>query len=544
MAKLFEEIFRENGAGDIALILREDPRQQRLHCHSLILMQFPYFCKMLSVPMPLSEGRTREVNISDEPSDFIELIHFIYTGHVDINTQNVAGILTLADKYCVDEMMDMCLHFLSQNFSADVFFAVHCLTPLSTSFREKLKDQLMSALRHRRCLCLVSEDERWQDLPADFVEEILSQDDLPITSEAEVLRLIAHWGEGPDRSPREVKRMLRTVRKSDSLSVHISDLEALMAQVLDLEVFSTALPRNGSSLWDPSFVVHRHEAAGNITTTPAVAVPLTTAEGLSPGRPGETKQQLGAKDLLQQEPGWMPPGIHRCRVSFECSCWSHRERRLLRSARSSEAAALKRSAFAEQRTLDHVSEKSPGHERSPSPSSSFQVRMTPLDGRETFDIGQVSDVSDQEGRGLAGANKRFSGDKIENDLVNHHIICGIVSGSQRHGIRLFQKDRGGIYTVEDLNGKQAAHIGGTTTSVTFDLELAIERASKNNISRCRFSVLRDAHSLQEEWFDVSAKVPLRFYISSAYFDSNSMYSVHLRWLTPPGSGNNPAVGSN
>eukprot|EP00971_Amphidinium_carterae_P117716 2331697-Amphidinium_carterae.1 len=71
--------------------------------------------------------------------------------------------------------------------------------------------------------------------------------------------------------------------------------------------------------------------------------------------------------------------------------------------------------------------------------------------------------------------------------------------------------------------------GGTTTSVTFDLELvlafvvplactipmirsatlvpskAIEGASKNNISRCRFAVLRDSHCLQEEWFDVSAK---------------------------------------
>mmetsp|Transcript_50022 Transcript_50022/g.116871 ORF Transcript_50022/g.116871 Transcript_50022/m.116871 type:complete len:411 (+) Transcript_50022:2-1234(+) len=400
----------------------------------------------------------------------------------------------------------------------------------------------MSALRHRRWLCMVTEDERWQTLPIDFVEEILNQDDLPITSEAEVLRLIAHWGDGPDCSPHEIKQLLRTVRKSDNLSVHISDLEALMVQVLDLDVFSSSSPRNSSGLWDPSFVVHRHEGAGNITTTPPIAVQVPGLEGAQPiCGPGETKQQLGAKDFLQQEPGWMPPGIHRCRIAFDCSCWSHRERRLLRSGRSAEAAALKRPAFAEQRsTLDCVSEKSPGHERSPSPSSSsFQVRMPPLDGRETFDISQVSDVADQE-RVLGPNSKRFSsGDKIENDLVHHHIICGIVSGSQRHGIRLFQRDRSGIYTIEDLNGKQAVHVGGTTTSVTFDLELAIEGASKNNISRCRFAVLRDSHCLQEEWFDVSAKVPLRFYVSSAYFDSNSMYNIHLRWLTHPGE-NPPA----
>ncbi|CAE6952217.1 CRK8 [Symbiodinium sp. CCMP2592] len=89
----------------------------------------------------------------------------------------------------------------------------------------------------------------------------------------------------------------------------------------------------------------------------------------------------------------------------------------------------------------------------------------------------------------------------------------------------------------DLNGKHSAQLGGTLTSVTFDLELLIGEASKCGIRRCRLALLRNTHMLTEDWFDVSSKVPLRFYFSSSYFDKSSAYTVAVRWLRPAESVN-------
>merc|ERR1712217_628707 len=124
-----------------------------------------------------------------------------------------------------------------------------------------------------------------------------------------------------------------------------------------------------------------------------------------------------------------------------------------------------------------------------------------------------------------------SNDKVDNEQVDHHILCGVCSsGHERHGLRVSQRERNAIYQVEDLNGKQSLNIGGTMSTVTFDLELETGDASPCGIRRCRFALLRNTHVLMEEAFDTSEKVPLRFYISSAYFDKNSSYTVSIKWL--------------
>jgi len=272
-------------------------------------------------------------------------------------------------------------------------------------------------------------------------------------------------------------------------------------------------------------VLHRHEAAGNINSAGLSAETREAKE--SPH--GEICHQMGPKDYLQQEPGWMHPGVHRLRVTLKCTTWSHRERRLLRSGRAPiEAAALQKQY------------KTPGHERSPSPPPKLSMRMLqpPIEAFETFDLGQTDVPENNALIGGVTATKRrnisphTNQDKIDHELVEHHIICGVVSGHQRHGVRFSQREPNAIYYAEDLNGKQCVQIGGTTTSISFDLELVIFEPTKNGISRCRFAVLRDKHSMLEECFEVSAKVPLVFNISSASFDANSSYTVHARWHAP------------
>jgi hypothetical protein len=391
-----------------------------------------------------------------------------------------------------------------------MFFNFYNFTSLNSTYQEKLKEQLMSALRQRRNLCAITENKCWRELPIELVESILSKDDLPIASEAEVLTLIAQWLGRRRRSKEDVARLLGTFRKSDSILVRVSDIEALM-QALGYDVFSAKEPRTGSMVWDPAFVVHRQEQAAGKSSS------FTETSGSNEpqeGDPGEICHQLGSKDILQQEPGWMHPGVHRCHVTLTCNSWSHRERRLLRNPGS---AANHKRAFEYS-----PSERLPaaGRVRSPSPplERHFQVRMPPLEAPETRDFGERQNQMQ---------------DKIDHEIVDHQIICGVSSGPhQRHGVRFSQRVRNAIYLVEDLNGKQTLNIGGTTTSVNFHLELQIGEASTCGISKCRFALLRNQHPLMQEWFDVSAKVPLKFYIASACFDVNTSYTVSMRWHSP------------
>mmetsp|Transcript_58899 Transcript_58899/g.164544 ORF Transcript_58899/g.164544 Transcript_58899/m.164544 type:complete len:565 (-) Transcript_58899:83-1777(-) len=533
MAKLFDEIFTENSSGDIILIVADNEDETkstsvRLQCHSLILTQQPYFYKMLSADMPLREGRTREVQVIEPCDVFVELVRFIYTGHIDINGTNVASFITLADKYCVDEVVDLCMKYVRENFDADSFFLFHNFITFNSTYQEKLKEQLMLSLQKRSNLCSITEDPRWSDLPINVVEEILSLDELPIESEAEVLTLIVQWIGGQKRSAKDVASLMSAFRLRENVWVHVNDISKLM-KALGVDMFSSKVPRNGSAVWDPAFVIHRHESAGPVPSNSVSTEMLSAGHEWNSQDGKEIFHSLGPKDILQQEPGWMQPGVHRCSVTLTCNSWSHRERRLMRNGgrNSMEAAAL------QKRVFDSHPSRPAGHERSPSPPPAYQVWKSQMDSFESFDIAPISDGSEQGMLGGGVIRSHMSQDKmIDHELVDHQIICGVFNGQQRHGVRFSQRERNAIYLVECLMGKQFVNIGGTTSSVSFELECVIGEASNNGISRCRFSVLRGGHSLMDECFDVSAKVPLRFYITSSYFDKNSSYGVSVKWLRP------------
>ncbi|CAE6952237.1 BTBD19 [Symbiodinium sp. CCMP2592] len=304
---------------------------------------------------------------------------------------------------------------------------------LCSRHRDFLQDQLMKQMLLRRNLCAITDDPRWEELPIGLVESILRQDNLPIASEAEVLTLIAKWIGSRQRKQEEVTRLLRSFRKGDSVRVRVSDMAALMG-ALGWDIFSDKVPRTGASVWDPNFTIHRHEGAGTQGTGPS-----ESAERRE-GNTVEIIHQMGPKDFLQQEPGWAYPGAHRCRVKLTSNCWSHRERRLLRGG-PGQAVALQKRAF----------ECSPAKptERSPSPPPSFQVRRPPVDTFETFDIAPMSDGSEQSFLGGA-VIRNLTQDKIDHELVDHQVICGVSSGYQRHGFRISQCDKKAIYLVEAL----------------------------------------------------------------------------------------------
>merc|ERR1719203_2370764 len=130
--------------------------------------------------------------------------------------------------------------------------------------------------------------------------------------------------------------------------------------------------------------------------------------------------------------------------------------------------------------------------------------MTPRDAFDSFNM--ESDGSEQVMLG-GGVMRNLAQDKVDHEIVEHQVICGVSSGYQRHGVRFSQQERNAIYLVEDLNVKQSLNIGGTTETVCFDLQLMIGDSLKCGIRKCCLTLIKNSHTLLEEWFDVSARVP-------------------------------------
>ena len=182
---------------------------------------------------------------------------------------------------------------------------------------------------------------------------------------------------------------------------------------------------------------------------------------------------------------------------------------------------------------------------------------------------------------------------MNSEKIEHKVVCAVISGQMRHGIRIGQRERSSIYDIEELYGQsEEVCLGGSPTEVEFELQLKVQapstagpvfRVSKRicfeetgksmvfiwfssvfidmswiflelprrlpgpcGICRCSLELLQPESpqleqsndALMEVSFDASAEEHLHFYISSSYFDSNSIYTARapefracdgLRW---------------
>lgn len=156
-----------------------------------------------------------DIIVDDEPDIFLEMIKFVYlnTCHVDHN--NMKALMLVADKYGIEEIVKLCLQWIEDNFTAVLFYQTLSYRLQRERFQTLLRRSLLNALRSRRHFSLVTEGSAatggsWEQLPVSFVEALLSRDDLPVVSEAEVLHLLARWAKGALRTRRRSGRKLQS----------------------------------------------------------------------------------------------------------------------------------------------------------------------------------------------------------------------------------------------------------------------------------------------------------------------------------------------
>eukprot|EP00927_Polykrikos_kofoidii_P038693 TRINITY_DN33101_c0_g1_i1.p1 TRINITY_DN33101_c0_g1~~TRINITY_DN33101_c0_g1_i1.p1 ORF type:complete len:481 (+),score=72.38 TRINITY_DN33101_c0_g1_i1:75-1517(+) len=148
--------------------------------------------------------RLTEITIDDEPEIFLEMIRFVYLGNCVTDHSNVKALIQVADKYGIEDIVKLCLQWMQEHFSSQIFYQFLSIKLVSGRFRQLLRLSLLHALRSRRYFASVTSlagqveevDAAWEQLPVSFVESLLSSDELPVASEAEVLRLISRWAVG------------------------------------------------------------------------------------------------------------------------------------------------------------------------------------------------------------------------------------------------------------------------------------------------------------------------------------------------------------
>jgi len=589
-----------------------------------------------------------EVTVEDEPEVFIEVIKYVYMNTCHVDQGNVKALMQSADRYGIEDIIRLCLQWMHDHFTADRFYNFLTYNLSSERFRNLVWQSLLLALRSRRHFMLVTEDGegRWEQLPVPFVEALLSANELPVVSEAEVLQLLARWASGrlshlreqsltgrleespsfsadatseklgvddvqleerkgsdldcdaPGESLRQTTegqaspksssgvsipahtveehfigtpggpvqegiedmlRLLRTLRKSD-LTIKVGDLDPILELLQLNSMFSAKPPRETVSL-DPGFTVYRGVAGVNMPTP--FGGGLSQPDVLQHAWKG-TSVTLGSYDFVQQQDGFkacqvdaMPDEdgliiFPRLRVSIECHAWSHREKRSTKASAGHGRPISRASSSGVAEETSMASTLAPVTEAVPVSVSLPAVPGKVGQSQDDWEIGRPGVRSPGNlpswGVGSASLDLDSRRNSVPNfgdhEKIDHKVICAVVSGHMRHGIRIGQRERTSIYEVEELYSQcDEICIGGSPTEVDFELQLTAQAPNLCGIVRCSLAVLPtgapDYQSLRdplmEILFDASAEEQLHFHVSSSHFDSNSSYIVSLNWVLRPGA---------
>lgn len=148
----------------------------------------PYFHVMFTSGM--AESYLEHVEIHGVNADvFGTILHFIYTGEVEVNEDNVQQLLPASKMLQVEDIEVMCCDFLKRELDSSncvgiyLFSDAHSCSPLSKSALDFI---------HRNFVD-VSKQEEFLQLTKTVLLELLESEELKIESEEQVFEAAMRW---------------------------------------------------------------------------------------------------------------------------------------------------------------------------------------------------------------------------------------------------------------------------------------------------------------------------------------------------------------
>ena len=160
-----------------------------LYAHRVILASYsPYFKAMFTGE--LAESRQMEVPIRDVDEHAMELlINFAYTGSITIKESNVQTLLPAACLLQLTEIQEICCEFLKKQLDPTNCLGIRAFAD-THSCRELLRFADMFAQHNFQ---EVAESEEFLLLPYGQLLDILSSDELNVSSEELVFKAVMSW---------------------------------------------------------------------------------------------------------------------------------------------------------------------------------------------------------------------------------------------------------------------------------------------------------------------------------------------------------------
>jgi len=162
---------------------------EKFPCHRIILASSsPYFQALLT--HTFKENNLNSIELRDiEPQIFSLLLHYIYSGKIELDDNNVQEILIASDMLQLDAVVQFCCHFLAISLNEknvlDVWKIANELECIS--LRNDAEHYLLIHFRSLIKLDMI------KLIPRDLLIKIISNDDLIVDNEQQVLEAILIW---------------------------------------------------------------------------------------------------------------------------------------------------------------------------------------------------------------------------------------------------------------------------------------------------------------------------------------------------------------
>lgn len=162
---------------------------KKIFAHRVILSACsPYFHAMFTGE--LAESRQTEINIRDIDERAMELlIDFCYTSHIVVEESNVQTLLPAACLLQLGEIQETCCEFLKRQLDPS-----NCLGIRAFADTHACRDLLRVADKYtQHSFPDVMESEEFLLLPVNQLIDIISSDELNVTSEEQVYTAVMSW---------------------------------------------------------------------------------------------------------------------------------------------------------------------------------------------------------------------------------------------------------------------------------------------------------------------------------------------------------------
>ena len=201
----FCDVILEVGSGD---------DQARFQAHKIELCAAsPFFNGALNSDMKeKKEGVIRLEETSK--AEMEEVLEYIYTGHVDINEQNVFDLLKIADYLVISSLKILSSDFILQTLSPSSSFMAYYYAGM---YLDPALEKIAQRVTFLNFLEAAESDD-FLNLSVKQVEEWVSSDQIVVEEEEQVFQVIVNWMEKSENSKHQsFFQLLRHVRL-----VHVS----------------------------------------------------------------------------------------------------------------------------------------------------------------------------------------------------------------------------------------------------------------------------------------------------------------------------------